>query len=89
MVATRLRLQSELATLEEACKPADPADPNAKPPPSKSKQRRLKEVRKMEAKVKQALDQGRIEDDLPDVRIEKVVSPMSTKQAMIARVSPD
>lgn len=39
----------------------------------------------MVARVKSALDEGRIEDDLKDVRMEKVIS-LSTKQAMIARV---
>ena len=54
-----------------------------------SKKKRYKEVKKMEKRVKIALDEGRIEDEsyLEGVRIEKVVSPASTKQAMIARVS--
>lgn len=41
----------------------------------------------MEDKVRVAIKEERIEDDLKDVRMEKVFSPMSTKQAMIARVS--
>jgi len=65
-------------TLEEATKP--PAKP------STSKKKRLKEVHKMERRVKAALEEGRIEDHLPDVRMEKVFSKASTKQAMIARV---
>ena len=40
----------------------------------------------MERRVKAALEEGRIEDHLPDVRMEKVFSKTSTKQAMIARV---
>jgi hypothetical protein len=40
----------------------------------------------MEARVKAAITQGRIEDDLKDIRLEKVTSPASTKQSMIARV---
>lgn len=39
----------------------------------------------MEARVRSALQEGRIEDDIKDVRMERVVSP-ATKQAMIARV---
>ncbi|KAF6751450.1 hypothetical protein DFP72DRAFT_907057 [Ephemerocybe angulata] len=76
VVATLSRLQKEVSTLEEATKP------------SSSKKKRLKEVRKMEARVKTALQEGRIEDDLKDVRMEKVFSPASTKQAMIARPPP-
>jgi hypothetical protein len=43
----------------------------------------------MEQSVRTALSEGRIEDEklLSGVRLEKVVSPASTKQAMIARVS--
>ena len=57
--------------------------------PSQSKKRRYKEVKKMENRVHTALDEGRIEDEtlLEGVRLEKIVSPASTKQAMIARVS--
>lgn len=57
--------------------------------PSQSKKKRYKEVKKMEYRVRTALDEGRIEDEtlLEGVRLEKIVSPASTKQAMIARVS--
>ena len=43
----------------------------------------------MGKRVKIALEEGRIEDEshLEGVWIEKVLSPLSTKQAMIARVS--
>jgi ubiquitin carboxyl-terminal hydrolase 1 len=56
---------------------------------SNSKKKRYKDVKKMEQRVKTALAEGRIEDEsyLEGIRIEKVVSPASTKQAMIARVS--
>ena len=63
--------------LEEATKP--------EMHPSSTKKKRLKEFRRMETRVRSALEQGRIEDDLKDVRMERVVSP-ATKQAMIARV---
>lgn len=78
MLATHRRLQQEIMTLEEA------TQPDAKP---SSKKRRLKEVRRMEAKVKACLEEGRIEDDIKDLRMEKVFSSASTKQAMVARVS--
>ncbi|KAG6852127.1 hypothetical protein C0991_002867 [Blastosporella zonata] len=77
MVATHRRLVMEMHSLEEATRP------DAKP--SSSKKKRLKEVKKMEKRVNAALEEGRIEDNLPDVRIEKVFSKASTKQAMIAR----
>ena len=79
MLATHRRLVQEAESLAEA------TQPEARP--SSSKKRRLREVRRMEARVKAALDEGRIEDDLKDVRMEKVFSTASTKQSMIARVS--
>ncbi|KAF9527988.1 hypothetical protein CPB83DRAFT_855133 [Crepidotus variabilis] len=58
--------------------------------PSQSKKKRYKEVKKMEQRVRAALEEGRIEDEtlFEGVRLEKVVSPASTKQAMIARPPP-
>jgi len=42
---------------------------------------------KLEAKVKAAIvEEGRIEEDIQGVKMEKVCSKVSTKQAMIARV---
>jgi len=43
----------------------------------------------MEQRIRTALEEGRIEDEtlLEGVKLEKVISPASTKQAMIARVS--
>ena len=55
--------------------------------PSSSKTKRAQEARKLEARVKAAIEEGRIEDDIPGVRLEKVYSKESTKQVMIARVS--
>ena len=78
IVSTYHRLQREVHALEEATKP------DAKP--SSSKKRRLKEAKRMQARVKAAITQGRIEDDLKDIRLDKVTSPASTKQSMIARV---
>lgn len=61
----------------------------SKPKPSASKKRRYKEVKRMEQSVRTALSEGRIEDEklLTGIRLERVVSPASTKQSMIARVS--
>ncbi|KAF9266133.1 cysteine proteinase [Marasmius fiardii PR-910] len=73
MSATHKRLLGDIETLSKVENP------------SSSKKKRLKEAKKMEAKVKAAIMQGRIEEDLPDLRLEKIVSGMSTKQAMIAR----
>ncbi|KAJ7587151.1 hypothetical protein C8J56DRAFT_891041 [Mycena floridula] len=78
--ATHRRLLQEAETLEEALR--------ASSKPSASKKRRLKDVRKMEMRVKAALDEGRIEEELKDIRMEKVISGVSTKQAMIARPPP-
>lgn len=58
-------------------------DPN----PSTSKKKRVKEAKKLETRVKLALEEGRIEDDIKGVKMDKVFSKASTKQAMIARVS--
>ncbi|KIY51650.1 cysteine proteinase [Fistulina hepatica ATCC 64428] len=80
LVATHKRLLQDLADLAEATRP----EAN----PSNSKRRRFKEVKKMEARVREALSDGRIEEDLKDVRMEKVFSKVSTKQAMIARPPP-
>lgn len=54
---------------------------------SSSKKKRAREARKLEARVKAALDEGRIEEDIKGVKVEKVFSRCSTRQSMIARVS--
>jgi len=78
MLATHRRLSHEIKALEEATRP--------EARPSGSKKRRLKEVYKMERRVRTVLEEGRIEDDLPNVRMDKIFSKASSKQAMIARV---
>ncbi|KAF8227633.1 cysteine proteinase [Tricholoma matsutake] len=80
MLATHRRLQNDIKTLEEATRP--------EARPSSSKKRRLKEVYKMERQVRSALEEGRIEDDLRNIRIDRVFSKASSKQAMIARPPP-
>lgn len=79
MVATHVKLDQEAQRLTEL---AD-SDLSA----SSSKKKRAREARKLATRVKEALEQGRIEDDIKGVKMEKVFSKLSTKQAMIARVS--
>jgi ubiquitin carboxyl-terminal hydrolase 1 len=81
LLATQKRLAQEAERLAEAMA----ADPN----PSTSKKKRVKEAKKLETRVKLALEEGRIEDDIKGVKMDKVFSKASTKQAMIARVSFD
>jgi ubiquitin carboxyl-terminal hydrolase 1 len=78
MLTTHKRLLQDIKTLEEATRP--------EAQPSASKKRRLKEVYKMERQVRTVLEEGRIEEDLRNVRMDKVFSKASSKQAMIARV---
>ena len=105
VLATHKRLLEEMKSLQEALAPqpsptpetpfepgsplASSSTPAKRAKVSNSKKKRYREVKKMEKKVKVALEEGRIEDEsfLEGVRVEKVVSPASTKQAMIARVS--
>ena len=53
---------------------------------SQSKKRRVREARRLALRLKTALEEGRIEEDIKGVKIEKVFSRASTKQAMVARV---
>ncbi|KAI5893187.1 cysteine proteinase [Schizophyllum commune H4-8] len=71
--ATHARLQRELEELKASEKP---------------KKKRLKEAQRQEALVRTALEEGRIEDDLPDVKLDRAISHASTKQAMVARPPP-
>lgn len=80
MLATYRRLEAEAEKLTEIA--------NADHDPSTSKKKRAREARKLAARVKAALDDGRIEEDIKGVKMEKVFSKASTKQAMIARVRP-
>lgn len=78
MLATYRRLEAEAEKLTELA--------HGDQDPSASKKKRAREARKLAARVKVALDDGRIEEDIKGVRMEKVFSRASTKQAMIARV---
>ena len=53
---------------------------------SQSKKKRAREARRLVLRLKTALEEGRIEEDIKGVKIEKVFSRASTKQAMVARV---
>lgn len=79
MLATHQRLLNEAEKLSEAVA----ADSS----PSSSKKKRAREARRFEARVKAAIEEGRIEEDIKGVTLEKVFSKASTKQAMIARVT--
>jgi len=79
MRATHQKLRQEADRLAAAAN----ADPNA----SASKKKRAKEARKLEIRVQTALEHGRLEEDIKGIKLEKVFSRASTKQAMIARVS--
>lgn len=46
----------------------------------------MKEAKRMRELVQQAINTNQIEQDLPGLILERVTSPASTKQAMIARV---
>ncbi|CAL1700068.1 unnamed protein product [Somion occarium] len=79
MIFTYKKLEEEAERLTEAAG-AHEASP--------SKKKRAREARKLAARVKAALDEGRIEEDIRGVKMEKVLSRESTKQAMIARPPP-
>ncbi|KAH9016044.1 hypothetical protein EDB84DRAFT_1670992 [Lactarius hengduanensis] len=55
---------------------------------SQSKKKRVREVKRFATRLKAALDEGRIEEDIKGVKMEKVFSRASTKQAMVARPPP-
>lgn len=78
-MATLAHLQEEADKLTEVT--------SSDPEPSLSKKKRARDARKLVTRVKAALDEGRIEEDIRGVKLEKVFSKASTKQAMIARVS--
>jgi len=79
MLATHQKLLAEA----ERLKASMTIDPN----PSSSKMNRARDARKLEVSVRAAIEEGRIEEDIPGVKLEKVYSKESTKQVMIARVS--
>ncbi len=79
MLATYKRLEQEASRTTEAATVTND--------PTSSKKKRARDSRKLLARVKASLDEGRIEEDIKGVKLEKVFSRASTKQSMIARVS--
>lgn len=79
LVATHRKLANEAIRLSESTEAEGGA--------SHSKRKRAREARKLEMRVRAALEEGRIEDDIKGVTLERVYSKASTKQAMVARVS--
>ena len=55
--------------------------------PSASLRNRANKADELRARVKDAIEEGRIEEEIPGLKLEKVYSSESTKQVMIARVS--
>ena len=82
MVATHARLQREVEKLSSVI---EASKTNNEEKASLTKKKRLRETRKFEQAVKLALDEGRVEDDIRGLKMERVFASASTKQAMIAR----
>lgn len=86
MLATLEKLQGDVEMADRLAAENVNAD-GEKAKESASRKRRMREARKFEARVRVALEDGRIEEDVKGVALERVVSPRSTKHTMIARVS--
>jgi len=80
LLATQRRLLTEIEKL--AAEASDAEDGTV----SQHKKKRLKEAKKFEARVTTLLQDGRIEEDVKGLKMERSVSRASTKQVMIARV---
>ncbi|KAJ7181439.1 hypothetical protein C8R43DRAFT_823635, partial [Mycena crocata] len=80
--ATARRLREEVARLEEA---APPQMMNGMLGPTPSRLRRLKAVRRMEARVLRALEAGRIEEEELEGELERVAGGVCTRQSMLGR----
>jgi len=84
-VATLEKLVREVEKVERPTVENVNADgENAKE--SASRKRRIWEARKFEDRVRAALENGRIEEDIKGIKLERVLSSRSTKHTMIARV---
>lgn len=88
MLATYHRLEEDIQHMTKSAGGSTSTELNgdAKTTMSQSKKKRLREAKRMLEKVKTALDEGRIEEEIKGLKMEKVFSRASTKQAMIARV---
>ncbi|KAI0065866.1 cysteine proteinase [Artomyces pyxidatus] len=80
MQATLKRLEEDAERLAEATH----TDPDA----SASKKKRVREAKRFATRVRAAVEEGRIEEDIKGVKMERVFSRAHTKQAMIARPPP-
>ena len=78
MTATLCKLEAEVIKLSVP----------TEGPETTSKKKRIRDAKQLVTRVKAALEEGRIEEDVKGVTMEKVVSRSSTKQAMLARVRP-
>lgn len=92
LLATHRRLVAETNRLSQGSEFKDSShahdgESESSSKPSVSKKRRARETRKLVARVEKALEEGRVEEDIKGVKVERVFSKVSTKQAMIARVS--
>jgi ubiquitin carboxyl-terminal hydrolase 1 len=87
MLATLGKLQREVEKVERLAAENMGAADEEKAKESAGRNRRIREAKKFEARVSAALEDGRIEEDVKGVTLERVVSPRSTKHTMIARVS--
>ncbi|KAH9948773.1 hypothetical protein B0H21DRAFT_689520 [Amylocystis lapponica] len=81
---------SMLATYERLAREADKlvSPAHGEHEVSASRKKRAREAKKLVLRVKAALNDGRIEEDISGVKMEKVFSKASTKQAMVARPPP-
>lgn len=84
MLATHERVKAEAELVAELM--ALRAGGSDRASVSGSKKKRVSEAKRLEMKVKAAIEEGRIEEDIKGLTMEKIFSRVSTKQAMIARV---
>lgn len=82
MLATLARLKADVSRLSGE----GSTEGDGKEVLSASKKKRLREAKKLSARVRAAIKEGRIEEDIEGLKMEKVFSRVSTKQAMVARV---
>ena len=84
-ICRKCSMRATLRRLEQDAERLAPV--TSKSTMSQSKKKRVREVKRFATRLKAALDEGRIEEDIKGVKMEKVFSRASTKQAMVARAS--
>ncbi|KAF8312666.1 cysteine proteinase, partial [Clavulina sp. PMI_390] len=82
LVATERRLEEEIQRLTSE----EPS--SADTPVSQSRKKRIKETKKLQSRVAALIKEGRIEEDVKGLKIERTLSRASTKQVMLARAPP-